>query len=46
MVYYKVVKVMIDTLDIAKVILDMVVCHYKILELIVTDQDLFFTSKF
>ena len=46
MVYYKPVKVTIDTPGLAKVIIDMVVHYHGIRELIVMDQDLLFTSKF
>ena len=46
MVYYVPVKVMIDALSLAEVIINMVVRHHGVLGSIVTDQDLFFTSKF
>ncbi len=37
MVYYVLVKVTIDTPSLAKMIIDMVVCHHADLESIVTD---------
>ncbi len=37
MVHYELVKVMIDISGLAKVIIDVIVHHYRILELIVTD---------
>ncbi len=36
-VYYKLVKIMIDTLGLAKVIIDMIVYHHGISESIVTN---------
>ena len=46
MVYYEPIKVTIDALDLAEVIINVVVHPYKVLESIVTDQGLLFTSKF
>ena len=46
MVYYKSVKITIDTPDHAEVIIDIVVRHHGLLDSIVTDQELLFTSKF
>ena len=46
MVHYKLVKVTIDALSQAKVIIDMVVCHHGVLESIVTNWGLLFISKF
>ena len=46
MVYYMTVKVTIDTPDLAKVIIDVVVHHHGVPESIVTHQDLLFTSQF
>lgn len=46
MVYYKPVKVTIDTLGLTKVIIDVVVYHYGVLGLIVTDSGSLFTLKF
>ena len=45
MVYYKPVKVIIDAPSLAKVI-NIVVRHHRVLELILIDQGSFFTSKF
>ncbi len=45
-VYYKIVKVKIDVPDLAKVIIDMVVCYYRVFDPIITDRGLLFTSKF
>ena len=46
MIYYEPVKVMIDTPDLAKVIINIVLLYYKVLKLIVMDQGLLFISKF
>ena len=46
MVYYKPVKVIINALSLAKVIIDMVVRHHKLSNSIVTDWGSLFTSKF
>ncbi len=46
MVHYVPVKVMIDALGLAKVIIDVVVCHHRVSESIVMDQGSLFTSKF
>ncbi len=46
MVYYKPVKVTIDTLGLAEVILDMVVQHHGLPDSIVSDRGSVFTSKF
>ncbi len=45
MVYYELVKVSINAPGLAKVIIDMVVHHHGVLESIVTDRGLLFTSK-
>ena len=45
-VYYKPVKVTIDTLGLAKVILDVVVWHYGLPDSIITDKSSLFTLKF
>ncbi len=37
---------MIDVLGLVKVIINVVVYHYRVFELIITDQGLLFTSKF
>ena len=44
-VYYKLVKVTIDALGLAKVIIDVVVRHHGLSDLIVTNRGLVFTSK-
>ena len=46
MVYYKPVKVTIDTLSLAEVIIDMVVRHHGLPDSIVTNWMLLFTLKF
>ena len=46
MVYYVLVKITIDVLGLAKIIIDIIVRHYRVPKSIVTDQGLFFTSKF
>ena len=44
--YYELVKVMINTLGLAKVIINMVIYHYGVLESIVIDQGLLFILNF
>ena len=46
MVYYKPVKVTINTLELAEVIIDMVVQHHGLLDSIISDWKSIFTSKF
>ena len=46
MVHHKPIKVIINALGLAKVILDVVVWHYGLPDLIMTDKGLLFTSKF
>ena len=46
MVYYKLIKVIINVLDLVEVIINMVVHYHRVLESIVMDQGLLFTSKF
>ncbi len=46
MVYYEPIKIRIDILGLAKVIIDVVICHHRVPKLIVTDQESLFTSKF
>ena len=46
MVYYKPVKITIDALGLAEVIIDVVVRHHGLQDLIVTNKSSFFTSKF
>lgn len=45
-VYYRLVKVMIDAPGLAKLIINLVLRHYGISESIVINQGLLFTSKF
>ncbi len=46
MVYYELVKVIIDDLGLAEVILDVVVRHHDLPDSIVSDRGSVFTSKF
>lgn len=46
MVHYKLVKIIIDALGLAKVILDMVVQYYGLSDSIIINQGSVFTSKF
>ncbi len=46
MVHYEPVKITIDTLGLAEVIINMVVRHHGVPESIVTDRDSLFISKF
>ena len=46
MVYYEPVKITIDAQDLVKVIINVVVCHHGLSNLIVTDRSFLFTSKF
>lgn len=46
MIYYKLIKIIIDALTLAKVILDLVIWHYSLSNLIVMDKSLLFISKF
>ena len=45
-VYYEPVKITIDISGLAKVIINVVVCHYGVPKSIVTNQGLLFISKF
>ena len=45
MVYYKLVKITFNAPEFAKVIIDMVVCHHRLPDLIVTNKSSFSTSK-
>ena len=46
MVHYEPVKITINALDLAEVIIDMVVCHHGLSDSIITDRGSLFTSKF
>ncbi len=46
MIYYKPIKVIINGLGLAKVIINMVVYHYRVPESIVINQGLLFILKF
>ena len=46
MMYYKSVKITINVLGLAKVIIDVVVRHYGLLVSIISDWGAIFTSKF
>ena len=46
MVYYKPVQITLNAPGLAEVIIDVVVCHHSLLDSIVTNRGLFFTSKF
>ena len=46
MIYYKPFKVIIDAPSLAKVIINMVIYHDRVLKSIIIDQSLLFTSKF
>ena len=46
MVYYKPVKIILDSPGLAEVIIDMVVRHHGLLNSIVTNRGFFFISKF
>lgn len=45
-VYYKLLKITINTLRMAKVILDVVVWYHDFFNIIVSNRGLFFISKF
>ena len=46
MVHYKTVKITIDAPGLVEVIIDIVVRHHGLSDLIVIDRDFLFTSKF
>ena len=46
MVYYKLVKVTINTPRLAEVIIDMVMQHHGLLDFIISDRKVVFMSKF
>ena len=45
-VYYELIKAMIDKPDLAKMIINMVIYYHGVCESILMDQGLLFTSKF
>ena len=46
MIYYKPIKITINTPELAKVILNVVVWYYDLFNLIIFDKSLLFTFKF
>lgn len=46
MVYDKLVKITINTLRLANIILNIVICHYRFFNLIISDRGSLFTFKF
>ena len=46
MVYDKLIKIIINTLGLAKIIMNIVIKHYNFLNSIIIDKGLLFTSKF
>ena len=46
MIYYKLVKITFNAAGLAEVIIDVIVHHHTLLNLIVTNRSSFFTSKF
>ena len=46
MVYYELIKVTIDAPGLAEVIINVIIRHYGLLDSIITDWELLFTSKF
>ena len=46
MVYYEPVKITINALELAEVIIDVLICQHSLLNSIITDRGLFFTLKF
>ena len=44
--HYKSVKITFNAPGLAEVIINMVICYHGLLDLIITDKSLFFTSKF
>ena len=46
MIYYKLIKISIDILGLAKVIINIVIKYYDLLNLIIIDKSLLFNSKF
>lgn len=45
MLYYKLVKITMDTPGLAEVVINVIVYHHKVSKSIVTDQSPLFTSK-
>ena len=46
MIYYKPVKGIINTLGLTKIIINMIIRYYSLLDLIITNKKSLFTSKF
>ena len=46
MIHYELVKITINVLSLTKVIINLVIHHYRAPELIIIDQGLLFMSKF
>ena len=46
MVYFKLIKVTIDVLGLANIIINIIVDYHKVLKSIIMDWNLLFTSKF
>ena len=46
MVYYKVVRTMIDISELAKMVIDIILRHHDTLKSIINDRDSLFTLKF
>ena len=46
MIYYKLVKVIINALGLAKIIINIVIKYYGLLDLIIINQGFFFILKF
>ena len=46
MIYYKSIKITIDVLGLVEVIINMIVCHHRVSELIIMDSSLLFMLKF
>ena len=45
-VYYKLIKVIINTLGLVKIIINIMIRHYNFLDLIIINQRFFFILKF
>lgn len=46
MIYYDLVKTIINVASLVEVIIDMIIRYHSLLELIISDQNLVFTSEF